>query len=166
MGLRRDLRTARCQPRVSPSGTTTVRCVPPAAGGSHKPSDEEGGARPATGRTIAAALAHELLAPLGDRYRHTVKVAARAEELAGAVPPADRELLVVAAWWHDPGHARLTSSRRGSTDRRRPVSGRQGPLAAALRARYSETSCDAGTDDDPRRRTQAASLALCGRQWR
>jgi hypothetical protein len=35
----------------------------------------------------------------------TVKVAARAEELAGAVPPADRELLVVAAWWHDLGYA-------------------------------------------------------------
>ena len=33
-----------------------------------------------------------------------MKVAARAEELA-AVPPADRELLVVAAWWHDLGYA-------------------------------------------------------------
>ena len=50
-------------------------------------------------------LARELLAPLGNRYRHTVQVAARAEELADAVPPADRELLVVAAWWHDLGYA-------------------------------------------------------------
>lgn len=58
-----------------------------------------------TGRTVAAALARELLAPLGDRYRHTVKVAARAKELAGAVSAEDRELLVVAAWWHDLGYA-------------------------------------------------------------
>ena len=58
-----------------------------------------------TGRTIAAAVARELLAPLGNRYRHTMEVAARAEELAGAVPREDRELLVVAAWWHDLGYA-------------------------------------------------------------
>ncbi len=79
--------------------------VAPDTGDSHKPGAEDGGARPTTGRTIAAALAHELLAPLGNRYRDTVKVAARAEELAEAVPPADRELLVVAAWWHDLGYA-------------------------------------------------------------
>lgn len=59
----------------------------------------------ASGRTVAAALAHELLAPVGDRYRHTVRVAARAEELVRAVPPEDQELLVVAAWWHDLGYA-------------------------------------------------------------
>jgi putative nucleotidyltransferase with HDIG domain len=82
-----------------------VRCVPPEAGDRHRPGDEDGEARPVTGRTVAATLAHELLAPLGNRFRHTVKVAARAEELVGAVPPADRELLVVAAWWHDLGYA-------------------------------------------------------------
>jgi hypothetical protein len=32
-------------------------------------------------------------------------VAARAEELTDAVPPADRPLLVAAAWWHDIGYA-------------------------------------------------------------
>src|SRR4051812_12498509 len=57
------------------------------------------------GRTIAASLTRELLAPLGGRYWHTVGVAARSEELAEAVPPADRELLVIAAWWHDLGYA-------------------------------------------------------------
>ncbi|WP_328302138.1 HD domain-containing protein [Actinomycetospora sp. NBC_00405] len=66
---------------------------------------EKGAGRLTTGRDLAAALARELLAPLGNRYRHTVKVAARAEELAGAVPAEDRELLVVAAWWHDLGYA-------------------------------------------------------------
>ena len=54
---------------------------------------------------MAADLARRLLAPLGNRYRHTVSGAARAEELTGAVPRADRELLVVAAWWHDLGYA-------------------------------------------------------------
>ncbi|MDD7931923.1 HD domain-containing protein [Actinomycetospora straminea] len=58
-----------------------------------------------TARDVAAALAFELLAPLGDRYLHTVKVAARAKELTPAVPQSDRELLVVAAWWHDLGYA-------------------------------------------------------------
>jgi hypothetical protein len=32
-------------------------------------------------------------------------VAARAEELTAAAPAYDRELLVVAAWWHDLGYA-------------------------------------------------------------
>lgn len=57
--------------------------------------------------TIVAAesLARELLAPLGDRWRHTQGVAARAYELVEAVPDEDRELLVVAAWCHDLGYA-------------------------------------------------------------
>jgi len=57
------------------------------------------------GPAFAAVLAEELLAPLGDRYRHTRQVAARAEDLAPAVPAGDRDLLVVAAWWHDLGYA-------------------------------------------------------------
>jgi len=57
------------------------------------------------GRSQAAELAESLLAPLGDRWRHTRAVAARAEELTAAVPVDDRELLVVAAWWHDLGYA-------------------------------------------------------------
>ncbi|WP_433034173.1 HD domain-containing protein [Actinomycetospora sp. CA-053990] len=69
------------------------------------PGAEDGQVALTTGRAIAAAVARELLAPLGDRYRHTVNVAAQAEELSDAVPPEDRELLVVAAWWHDLGYA-------------------------------------------------------------
>lgn len=53
----------------------------------------------------AKCLARELLEPLGDRWRHTQGVAARAQELADAVPDEDRELLVVAAWLHDIGYA-------------------------------------------------------------
>jgi hypothetical protein len=80
--------------------------MPNDAAGGHTNDDahSEAGGR-VSGRSVAAALAQELLAPLADRYSHTVGVAARAEELAGAVPPSDRELLVVAAWWHDLGYA-------------------------------------------------------------
>jgi len=53
----------------------------------------------------AAGLAGELLASLGDRWLHTQGVASRAEEYAASVPTDDRELLVVAAWWHDLGYA-------------------------------------------------------------
>lgn len=53
----------------------------------------------------AERLARELLEPLGDRWRHTQGVAARASGLADAVPDDDRELLVIAAWLHDVGYA-------------------------------------------------------------
>ncbi|MFD8145461.1 HD domain-containing protein [Streptomyces sp. NPDC059708] len=53
----------------------------------------------------AAGLAESLLSPLGDRWLHTQAVAERARELAAAVSPADRELLVAAAWLHDIGYA-------------------------------------------------------------
>lgn len=56
-------------------------------------------------RADARALAASLLAPLGDRWRHTVGVAARADQLSAAVPPEERGLLVAAAWWHDLGYA-------------------------------------------------------------
>jgi hypothetical protein len=56
------------------------------------------------GMAEAAELAQELLAPLGDRWRHTQAVAARADELALSVR-SGRELLLVAAWWHDLGYA-------------------------------------------------------------
>lgn len=52
----------------------------------------------------AAALAEELLPPLGNRWKHVQAVAARAEELRGAVDPADGDLLVAAAWLHDIGY--------------------------------------------------------------
>lgn len=50
-------------------------------------------------------LAGRLLAPLGNRWRHTQAVAARAEQLADAVPDEERHLLIVAAWLHDLGYA-------------------------------------------------------------
>jgi hypothetical protein len=49
--------------------------------------------------------ARQLLAPLGDRWRHTRAVAAAAAELSAAVEEDERDLLVVAAWWHDLGYA-------------------------------------------------------------
>ncbi|MFI7542362.1 HDIG domain-containing metalloprotein [Actinoplanes sp. NPDC049599] len=52
----------------------------------------------------AEELAYELLAPLGNRWRHTVGVAARAAELA-ALLDVDRDVLVAAAWVHDIGYA-------------------------------------------------------------
>jgi putative nucleotidyltransferase with HDIG domain len=54
---------------------------------------------------VARAVAHELLRDLTDRWAHTVGVASRAVELAGTVDPAERELLVVAAWLHDIGYS-------------------------------------------------------------
>ncbi|MGP3688568.1 HD domain-containing protein [Streptomyces sp. IBSNAI002] len=53
----------------------------------------------------AAGLARSLLPPLGDRWLHTQGVAARARELAQAVPEGERGLLVAAAWLHDIGYA-------------------------------------------------------------
>ncbi|QFZ19514.1 HD domain-containing protein [Saccharothrix syringae] len=53
----------------------------------------------------ARELAGDLLGGLGDRWRHTVAVAARARELAVTVPAEDRDLLVAAAWLHDIGYA-------------------------------------------------------------
>lgn len=61
----------------------------------------------------ARRLAESLLAPLAGspdeslrhRWQHTIGVAARADELAGAVAPADRDTLLAAAWLHDIGYA-------------------------------------------------------------
>ena len=55
----------------------------------------------------AEELAYELLAPLGDRWRHTSGVAARAAELAPLLE-VDRDVLVAAAWLHDIGYADVT----------------------------------------------------------
>ena len=52
----------------------------------------------------AEELAYELLAPLGDRWRHTAGVAARAAELAPLLG-LDGDVLVAAAWLHDIGYA-------------------------------------------------------------
>jgi HD superfamily phosphodiesterase len=50
-------------------------------------------------------MARRLLSSLGDRWRHTRGVAARAAELSLAVPRGERPLLVVAAWCHDLGYS-------------------------------------------------------------
>ena len=39
------------------------------------------------------------------RWQHTIGVARRAEQLAVLVEPADRDILLAAAWLHDIGHA-------------------------------------------------------------
>ena len=54
---------------------------------------------------LSRGLAGDLLVGLPDRWRHTIGVARRAEQLAAAVPGPDQELLVVAAWLHDIGYS-------------------------------------------------------------
>jgi hypothetical protein len=56
--------------------------------------------------TDAERLARELLEPLVNRWAHVQAVAARADGLTPAIAGEDdRQLLVVAAWWHDLGYA-------------------------------------------------------------
>ena len=50
----------------------------------------------------AETLLHETLP---ERWRHTRGVAERATELAVTVSPADRSVLIAAAWLHDIGYA-------------------------------------------------------------
>src|SRR4051794_25425798 len=52
-------------------------------------------------------LARVLLADKTERWRHTVGVARRAEELAGTVDE-EPEVLVAAAWLHDIGYSAAT----------------------------------------------------------
>ncbi|MGH2601444.1 MAG: HD domain-containing protein [Dehalococcoidia bacterium] len=54
--------------------------------------------------TWAPELAERHVGTLGDRWRHTQAVAARARDIAAVVPAADRTLLVAAAWLHDIGY--------------------------------------------------------------
>ncbi|BCJ77472.1 metal-dependent phosphohydrolase, HD subdomain protein [Catellatospora sp. IY07-71] len=53
----------------------------------------------------AMGLAESLLAEMPQRWSHSAGVARRAAELSGAVAPADRDLLLCAAWLHDIGYA-------------------------------------------------------------
>jgi putative nucleotidyltransferase with HDIG domain len=53
----------------------------------------------------AAAIAGQLLPPLGNRWLHVQAVAERATEATVTVPEPDRDLLVAAAWLHDIGYA-------------------------------------------------------------
>jgi putative nucleotidyltransferase with HDIG domain len=57
------------------------------------------------GVALAEDLARTLLPPPAERWHHTAGVAARARRLAAVVDPADRDLLVAAAWLHDIGYA-------------------------------------------------------------
>ncbi|BCJ49070.1 metal-dependent phosphohydrolase, HD subdomain protein [Actinoplanes sp. NBRC 14428] len=54
--------------------------------------------------TAAREVAQELLGGMGDRWRHTCGVAARADELAYALD-LDPDVLVSSAWLHDIGYA-------------------------------------------------------------
>ena len=53
----------------------------------------------------AAAIAERLVAPLDRRWRHVQEVAAQAEVLSAALPEAEREDLISAAWLHDIGYS-------------------------------------------------------------
>jgi putative nucleotidyltransferase with HDIG domain len=53
----------------------------------------------------AAAMAADLLPPLGDRWLHVQAVAERADEAAATVPEGDRDLVVAAGLLHDIGYA-------------------------------------------------------------
>ena len=53
----------------------------------------------------ARRLAKRLLRKTPERWQHTRGVADRAAELAGAVKPTDRRLLIAAAWLHDIGYS-------------------------------------------------------------
>ncbi|MDR7275032.1 HDIG domain-containing metalloprotein [Catenuloplanes atrovinosus] len=55
----------------------------------------------------ARELARAVIGDLGNRWLHTAAVAARAEQLAAAVPPVDREILIASAWLHDIGYGEL-----------------------------------------------------------
>jgi putative nucleotidyltransferase with HDIG domain len=50
-------------------------------------------------------IAQVMLSDLPDRWRHTIAVARRAEELAAVLDLADPNDLVAAAWLHDVGYA-------------------------------------------------------------
>jgi putative nucleotidyltransferase with HDIG domain len=54
---------------------------------------------------LARAVTKTLLSGDETRWRHTIGVAARADEVAITVPAADREMLVAAAWLHDVGYS-------------------------------------------------------------
>jgi HD domain len=55
--------------------------------------------------TWAKPNAERLLSPLGARWVHVQQVAEQARRIADAVPLADRDLLVAAAYMHDVGYA-------------------------------------------------------------
>jgi putative nucleotidyltransferase with HDIG domain len=54
---------------------------------------------------VARTVAGMLLRDLPERWAHSAGVAAEAARVAVTIDPADRELLVVAAWLHDIGYS-------------------------------------------------------------
>src|SRR5688572_3632725 len=61
--------------------------------------------RPRVDVAAARDLAESLLTDLPQRWAHTAGVARRAAELCAAMPAADRNRVVTAAWLHDIGYA-------------------------------------------------------------
>jgi hypothetical protein len=96
--------------------------------------------------TDAERLARELLEPLMNRWAHVQAVAARADGLTLALASEDdRQLLVVAAWWHDLGYAPdLRDTGAHQIDGARYLE-RQGYPArlVALVAHHSAATCEA-----------------------
>lgn len=96
--------------------------------------------------TEAEALAQELLAPLANRWAHVQAVAARADGLTPAVQGEDeRQLLVVAAWWHDLGYSpTLRDTGAHQIDGARYLAERGYPARlVALVAHHSAATCEA-----------------------
>jgi putative nucleotidyltransferase with HDIG domain len=88
---------------------------------------------------VARALAEALLHDQPARLAHSAAVAARAEELSVTVDPADRDVLVIAAWLHDIGYsAQLVDSGLHELDGARHLDRHAWPArVAALVAHHS-----------------------------
>ena len=89
----------------------------------------------------AKALDCRFLVGLPDRWRHTLAVADRAEEMADAVEPGDREILRAAARLHDVGYAAHTVDTRVPPTRRCQVPRQPAVAATALRPAETFSSC-------------------------
>ncbi len=94
----------------------------------------------------AGELARGLLEPLANRWAHVQAVAARADGLTPAIAGEDeRQLLVVAAWWHDLGYSpALRDTGAHQIDGARYLE-REGYPArlVALVAHHSAATCEA-----------------------
>jgi predicted hydrolase (HD superfamily) len=94
----------------------------------------------------AERLAQDLLEPLPDRWAHVKAVAARADGLTPAIVGEDcRQLLVVAAWWHDLGYApALRDTGAHQIDGARYLAAEGYPdRLVALVAHHSAATCEA-----------------------
>lgn len=94
----------------------------------------------------AEALARDLLAPMANRWAHVQAVAARADGLTPAIAGEDeRQLLLVAAWWHDLGYSpalRDTGSHQIDGARYLTAKGYPDRLCALV-AHHSAATCEA-----------------------